>query len=222
MQYPKSSNVPYLTVVRHGQSSSNAGGVSMENHLIPLTPLGQQQAQALATLLPAQPASVYASPFLRALQTAEPYVQRTGSALHMMETLQEFQMLDMARVQGMTGAERHPLAQQYWQQADPHLRMGAGAETFQEFHQRVQDFHQGTLPGLPAGTVLFGHGTWMAMLCWQLLGFAQGDSQSMGMFHVFKQGLPMPNGAVYQLYWQHGLWRIQADERLMRSLASHV
>ena len=53
-------------------------------------------------------------------------------------------------------------------------------------------------PSLPHGTVCFGHGIWIGMVAWQLLGFSV-DGQGMRQFRRFQSGLPLPNGAVYAL-----------------------
>jgi hypothetical protein len=45
------TKVTRLTFVRHGQSVVNAGGVTMERALIPLSPLGVAQAACVAALL---------------------------------------------------------------------------------------------------------------------------------------------------------------------------
>jgi broad specificity phosphatase PhoE len=92
----------------------------------------------------------------------------------------------------MTGAERGPLAAAYWQQADPALRSGVRGETFAEFDARVTAF-MGELDQLPDPTVAFGHGMWMALLLWKLLGFSAEDSVGMQAFRRFQIGLPMPN-----------------------------
>jgi len=46
-----------ITFVRHGESTANAGGITMAQAEIPLSDLGTQQAIALAPLLPCFPPS---------------------------------------------------------------------------------------------------------------------------------------------------------------------
>ena len=55
------------------------------------------------------------------------------------------------------------------------------------------------LPLLPDGTVCFGHGIWIGMVAWKLLGFGADTSDDMRRFRRFQTGLPLPNGAVYAL-----------------------
>lgn len=80
-----------ITFVRHGQSTANAGGVTMLHHAIPLSGLGELHAQALAQLLPSRPSAVWVSQYLRAQQTAQPYCNRVGVAAQTHPLLHEFQ-----------------------------------------------------------------------------------------------------------------------------------
>ena len=208
-----------IYLVRHGQSLANAGGVTMEHAAIPLTELGHRQAQALAALLPPEPAGVRVSPFLRAQETACPYCERTGHAPVTLALLHEFDTFDPDLLHGMTGEERGPVADAYWQQADPDQRMGARAETFREFGQRVQGFHDTYLDTLPDNAMLFGHGMWMGLLIWKLFGFSADDSRGMRAFRRFQLGLPTPNGAVYRLSEvAPGQWKATVDEAIMLAL----
>lgn len=205
--------------VRHGQSHSNVGGLTMAHHAIPLTELGHAQAQALATLLPSVPSCVWTSPFLRAQDTAAPYCTMAGQSAQALELLHEFEMIDPDLLEGMTGAERRPVADRYWEEADPDRRMGTRAETFREFEGRVEAFRRQWLAQLPDGAVLFGHGMWTALLFWKLLGFQATDSQGMKAFRRFQLGFPMPNGAVYRLTeLAPGRWEITADQAAARQI----
>ena len=213
-----------LFLVRHGQSQSNAGGITTPHHAIPLTAIGYAQARALADCLPQQAAAVLASPYERAQHTAMPYSQKLGLPVQTIDALHELDAIALERIAGMTGVQRGEVAATYWAAADPHLRTGADVETFAEFAQRVQAFRVQTLPQLADGTVLFGHGMWIEMLFWQVLGFVADDRDGMQGFRAFQQGWPMPNGAVYRLVQAAGStrWSIEADlptMRRMRALA---
>jgi broad specificity phosphatase PhoE len=206
--------------VRHGQSQANAGGVTMEHHAIPLTDIGRRQAQALALMLPQSPAGVWVSPFVRARDTARPYCERLSRQAVVLDEAREFETIDPALLEGMTGAQRRPIADAYWAESDVSKRMGARAETFLEFAARVARFAAVELPKLPDGAVLFGHGMWMGMLLWRWLGFGAADHLDMRSFRRFQLGLPMPNGAVYRLLEiAHGHWTVAAETAIMRRMA---
>jgi alpha-ribazole phosphatase len=209
-----------LTFVRHGQSIANAGGVTMEHALIPLSPLGAAQAACVADLLPAEPSRVLVSPYVRARDTARPYCLRVGWEAEVDPLLQEFSVIDPALLEGMTGVERRPIADAYWHAADPAVRMGVNADTFQEFDARVSTFMYG-LGELPDKSILFGHGIWFALLWWKLRGFRVEDSDGMRAFTDFRRQLPMPNCAVYVLdAFPQGQWSMTADTRAMRAVAA--
>ena len=206
--------------VRHAQSTTNAGGVTIEHAQIPLTALGRAQAATLAEILAlqVQPKQVLTSSYLRAIETARPFCKATGCQPETHPLLHEFSTFDPALLEGMMGEQRRPIAQAYWQQADPEARHGPGAETFLEFEARVAGFLE-LLPALPDRTVLFGHGMWFGLLCWKLLGFSAQNAEGMRAFRRFQMALPLPNGAVYTLEQTNsGGWHLQADEQLMRQL----
>ena len=206
--------------VRHGQSTANAGGVTMEHAAIPLSQLGIAQAEALAGLLDAEPSRVLVSSYVRALQTAAPYCARVHCQAEVHPLLHEFSALDADQLQGMMGGQRRPLADAYWASADPQLRAGPKAETFAEFSARVDAFVVG-LARLPDRSVLVGHGIWFGLVFWKLLGFTANDSAGMRAFRRFQSGLPMPNCAVYELDGPHSghRWNLRADEAAMRAIS---
>ena len=58
--------------IRHGESVSNAGGMTMEHGLIPLSDKGKYQAEIVAETLNIAPSQVLVSEFIRTHQTAQP------------------------------------------------------------------------------------------------------------------------------------------------------
>lgn len=207
-----------ITFIRHGQSVANAGGVTMPHHAIPLSELGELQAVALSKLLPEQPSRIITSAFIRAQQTAAPYTKRVGKSAEVHPLAYEFDNFDLNLIAGMNGAQREPIREAFWKEADPNKRMGPDAETFTEFEQRVQAFLP-HLQELPDQTLIFGHGMWIGMLIWKLLGFSASDTLGMSSFRRFQTGLPMPNCAVYHLTEAAPRnWHARVDELLIRKL----
>ena len=174
--------------VRHAQSTANAGGVTVAHADIPLSELGRRQAELIAELmaelLDVKPKLLLSSTYGRALETARPFSEKTGCPITLHPLLHEFSALDATLIDGMVTAQRRPMADAYWSQADPDLRHGPGSETFREFEARVAAF-QVELPELPEDTVLFGHGIWFGLLYWKLLGFSADDSARMRAFRRF-------------------------------------
>ena len=212
-----------IYLVRHGQSQANAGGMTLENPLVPLTELGELQARAIAPLLPPTRVAIWSSPFKRTLDTAAPYCARMGRIAATHDDLREHETVDTVQLRGSSCEERETVVADYWMKSDPDHRSGPGAETFREFHERVARARLGFLPGLPDGSVIFGHGMWMALLLWQLWGFAAVDCLSMTLFRRFQLGFPTPNTGVYCLsQLTPGRWLVQADEVSMRAIAELV
>lgn len=188
--------------IRHGQSTANAGGITVNNHSIPLSNLGLIQAERLATkqlsLLPSQPNKVYTSSYLRTQQTAKPYCQAMNVSSVVHPIFHEFTNIDPLLLHGMTGDERWPFIKAYWDKADPHLRQGVHAETFIEFDDRVSEFMKQVYL-FENNTVLFGHGIFFSLLIWKNLGFKVNNSTGMAAFRQFQIALPMPNCGIYTL-----------------------
>lgn len=211
-----------ITFVRHGESTANAGGITMAQAKIPLSELGTQQVAALAPLLPAQPALILTSGYLRTQQTSKPYCERLGMAAMPNPFLNEFSAIDPALIAGMDGAQRKPFMDEFWREPSMTKRMGKDADTFAEFVQRVTAFEQG-MDALPDGTVIFGHGIWIGLMVWQALGFTCNDDAGMKAFRRFQLGLPMPNCATYRLFsFEDGSWRVQADEAIMQRIRAVI
>ena len=209
--------------VRHGQSSSNAGALSVPHAEVPLTATGHAQAAAIAPLLPAAPALVLTSPYVRAQQTAAPYCARCGAAAQPVALLHEFDAIAFHLIAGMDGDARRPVTAAFWAKSDPLHRTGADKESFVQFACRVRAFVHHLLPALPHGTVAFGHGTWIAMLIWLLLGFDPLQEHGMRRFRSFQQGLPMPNASIWHIQGNgSGTWCAQVQEDNIRTVMTSV
>lgn len=203
--------------VRHGQSFANAGGVTQPNAEIQLTGLGHEQACLVASMLPVETPLILTSEFIRTAQTAQYLVKKSNAVTQCEPLLNEFSTLCHTTIDGLTGEQRKPIADKYWDVADPQCVMGKTAESFIQSASRVEQFRINRLDELPHQTVIFGHGMWFGMLAWQLLGFDFKDSQSMRSFRRYQTGLPMPNCFSYQLQRQaSGEWLIKANVEVIK------
>ncbi len=198
-----------MIFVRHAESVSNAGGVTMPHEAIPLSERGRQQAVALVDALPAAPTAVLVSGMVRTHQTAAPYCARFDLAPRQHVGLNEFSVIDANLIAGMDGPQRRLFVRDYWDSPDPHRRWGAKADTFVEFEAHVRSFI-GELDSLADSTVIFGHGIWLGMLHWLLLGNRVRDADDMRAFQRFRNALAMPNCAAFELEGRNGGWRLRA------------
>ena len=183
--------------VRHAQSEANIGSISQPEREIALSNTGLQQAQALVACLPVAK-NVFVSEMQRTQQTAAPYCQQHNLTAQVLPVLNEFSCLAFDTIRDMDGEARRPLAQAYWQRADPQECTGSGADRFVDFNQRIDDFVQ-HWHHLPDGSVLFGHGIWLGLLLWKLWGFQAESSADMRAFRAWQSQLPMSNTAIWQL-----------------------
>lgn len=187
-----------LYFIRHGESVSNAGGMTMEHHAIPLSEKGKQQAQLVADTLVIKPSQFLVSELIRTQQTAQPYCDRHQLNFQINPLLNEIHAVSYELIEGMMGQQRRQIAQQYWSEGDIYKRMGKQADTFTEFRDRIDGFIT-EMPNLENNTVIFGHGIWFGLIIWKLLGFEVSDSLTMKEFRRFQSGFPLANGISYRL-----------------------
>ncbi|MBK9392613.1 MAG: histidine phosphatase family protein [Uliginosibacterium sp.] len=200
-----------LLFVRHAESLANAGGVTMPNDRIPLSPYGQNQASVLADVLSITPAAVLVSAFQRTQETAKRFCERVSVLPIVHPLLHEFCTIDPTIIAGMNMEQRRPITEGYWRDADPDKRMGEDAESFHEFAARVAGFEK-ELDGLADSTVIFGHGMWLALLVWRLLGsYTRGGA--MQAFRRFQLALPVSSvRSMPSRRSTGGNWSARADE----------
>ncbi len=105
-----------LYFVRHGESTANVlGEFSNQASQHPLTDLGVQQAKTLAGTLAGVPfAQIYASPVLRAAQTARILADRLQAPLTFSEALREWSVGIYEGTRSPEGWEKHRQVQEDW------------------------------------------------------------------------------------------------------------
>lgn len=184
-----------ITFIRHAQSVSNTGGISVPINDIGLSVFGTEQALKLAQTLPAT-SQVFVSPMIRTHETARPYCELHGVTPKVLDCLAEFSMISYELIAGMDGPQRSAVARPYWRAMDPNLRMGLQADTFFEFQARVNCFLD-LMPGMADNTVIFGHGIWISLLKWRLLGNEVKDAQSMELFRASMRGSVPDNAEAF-------------------------
>lgn len=158
-----------VRMIRHGESTANAGAASKDHASIPLTVKGLEQAKVVATGFYAQPDLIISSPFTRAQTTAAATITRFPMAAAETWPIQEFTYLAPARCVNTTVADRKAWVDEYWARADPAYVHGEGSESFAGFIQRVERFldRLATAPG--NHVAVFSHGQFMSALAWLLV-----------------------------------------------------
>ncbi|HPY41087.1 MAG TPA: histidine phosphatase family protein [Thiolinea sp.] len=184
-----------IWLIRHGESTANAGAVTHDPSSIPLTATGWQQARHLADQFEACPDLIVTSPFLRTLQTAAPTRSRFYQTRHEIWPIQEFTYLDPASCVGTTVEQRRARVQAYWQAKDVNYIDGSGAESFSLMLLRVR-LMLATLATQQGFIVVFGHG--QIMRAAQLIQAypSATDAELMQQFH---NAPPIPNAYIMPL-----------------------
>lgn len=186
-------------LVRHGQSTSNAGLPAVGHGEVPLTELGHQQAREVARRVERPPTLLIVSPFLRAEATAEPIRTRWPATPVETWEIQELTYLSPARCRGTTADMRRPWAEDYWRRCDPDYCDGPDAESFRAFSGRLSDFHRRLLALDGGFAIAVGHGQFFRAYQFALeAGFATTTGW-MRSYRLNETARPMANGEVIEL-----------------------
>jgi 2,3-bisphosphoglycerate-dependent phosphoglycerate mutase len=186
-------------LIRHGQSTANAGLPSAGYEEVPLTALGHLQAREVARRVERQPDLLIVSPFLRAKETAGPIRERWPASPCEVWPIQELTYLSPERCCGTTPEIRRPWIEAYWRRCDPDYLDGPDAESFAAFTTRLRDFHL-RLSAIDGGFVVaVGHGQFFrAYLMSRGASFA-ATAERMKGYRAAETAQPMANCEVIEL-----------------------
>jgi broad specificity phosphatase PhoE len=181
-----------LILIRHGESVANAQRRFTYGPFEPLTSRGRAEALAIAALMRARfdPVALYASPFVRALETA----QQVGRVLGLLpQAVEELREQDFGALRGHPYADygMDPAAQGIgrWSHRPP------GGETLEEVARRAgAALHSIARAHLGEEVVVVSHGGVMAAL----RGFAVGSFEDTPV--------ATGNAAGYVLHYREERW----------------
>jgi broad specificity phosphatase PhoE len=174
--------------IRHGQSTANVGIFTPNFSQVPLTQVGQYQAETLAASWTTPPDLIAVSPYLRAQQTAAPTIARFPEVPVETWPIYEFTYWDPAYWDS-SDPESHPEERaRFWRIADPAYKQGDGAESFSDFLQRARATLK-RLQSQPADATvwLFSHGHFIQAVRFEVLFAGETDAQKMQRFHAFDE-----------------------------------
>lgn len=199
-----------LVLIRHGRSVSNAAQRVQGWLDSPLDDCGLQQARLVGERLGEKPpCAVYASPLLRAADTARAIAAACGLAVLFDERLREYHM---GAWTGLTDKEIETLMPPRWFH-DNDDRVGPGAETAVDMRLRVAAFLE-EVTARHAGervTVVSHGGTIGAMV-----------SLALGMPPIRRQPFALGNTSITELSLEYGRWRLRTlnDRCHLRALST--
>ena len=181
-----------LYFVRHGQSEANVQMVISNRDLFhPLTELGRQQTEALARSLTDVPvAAIYASPIVRAAQTAQIVAAAKGLPVEIADALREPDCGIMeGRRDDAAWAEHDRVVSDWVEQCQFDSRIGGG-ESFHDLRARFVPFIE-QITAVHGDTdhnlLLITHGSLLYLMLPLVL--TNLDAATVGEY-------PMPNAAV--------------------------
>ena len=152
-----------LFFTRHGESQANLERI-ISNRDLPhsLTAKGRAQAAALAEQLATEPmTAIYASPILRAQETAQIIAQRVSAPVYMSEALREFDCGVMEGRGDEAAWAAHHTVVAAWANHD-YAQCIPGGESFNDMQARFVPFVQQLIEAYgqsDAAMLLIGHGS---------------------------------------------------------------
>lgn len=126
-----------LLFVRHAESQANAGLVTSDPKTISITKAGRYASQVLAESINTRPDLIIVSSFIRTQQTAEPLKRKYPHVQVEVWPIHEFTYLSPKQCLNTTAKDRLTMVTEYWDRCDPGYIHGPGAESFNQFYERV-------------------------------------------------------------------------------------
>ena len=143
-----------LTFVRHGQTDCSLGNHFCGSSDVPLNKTGLEMAEALGAAYASEPwAAIYASPLLRARQTAEPLARRLGQAVQIEDGLREISYGDWEGLVETEIEQLYPAEFRAWS-TDPARAAPPGGETAVQIADRALQAVRSIRDRHPDGHVL--------------------------------------------------------------------
>ena len=187
--------MPLIQLIRHGESTANAGGISKTPACIPLSERGEAQALALVERFPQAPDLIVVSPYLRTHQTAAPLCARFPTVPVETWPVHEFTYLNEVQYANTTETQRTPAAREYWLRRDPHHEGGPGAESFARFIGRVDALIARLAAREETHICIFTHSFFINAVQWRCLQPESAvDAAFIGGYLEFRQAHPVANG----------------------------
>lgn len=199
--------------IRHGESVSNAGGVSEAIDSIPLTEAGHRQAAEVAARIAFTPDLIVTSPFIRTQQTAAPCIARFPGVAQETWLVHEFTFLESKKYKGTTRLDRTPHAKAYFDRNDPDYVDGAGAESFNHFLKRIRDMIEKLNKAPQARIIIYSHGYFLHTLEIMLKNPQLAPAELMQHLNHVRTVAHMPNGHILRARTANGALILMNDNK---------
>ncbi|TNC19449.1 histidine phosphatase family protein [Georgenia sp. 311] len=192
-----------LILIRHGQTSSNVGGLLDTGEPgAHLTELGREQAAAVArTLADERIDAVYASTLVRTQQTAEPLLAERGLELRVRDGIREISAGDL-EMRGDDEAVRAYVGTIFGWAQDPDRRL-PGGESGHEVWQRYDDVVAEAHAEGVGTAVMFSHGA--VIRSWTAVRAENVTAEHAAYNPLSNTGVVVLEGSPREGWWAH-LW----------------
>lgn len=196
------------TFIRHGESMANIGQWDGGFAEIPLTNLGEKQAETIADKWDFTPDLIVVSPYLRTQQTAAPTISRFPSVTVETWPIHEFTFWDPAYWNAGPD-ETYEMVERFWRDADPDYRHAEGTESFRDLLQRTEAAlaRLADRPGLDR-VLLFTHGHFMQALRHTLFFPEWTPREKMANFRSYDDAHRVKNTETIDVELNDGEWRL--------------
>lgn len=201
-----------IWLVRHAESTANAGEPTRDYATIPLSPLGWLQAKSFIPRVPRRPERIVVSGYLRSQQTAAPLIAHYPEVPVEQLDVHEFSYLHFSGDRAITWQERVPLVEAYWQRLDPWHRENGAGESYAILVERVRNFLNvaRTWSGL---NIVFSHEHFIRAVALAVLTRSLAPTpESMKAFSLWRSGWRVPNVAIFRLAHHNDRWWIGGAE----------
>ena len=143
-----------LILVRHGETDHNRRKLTLGRADVPLNGRGVAQARAVAASFLRPPAAIYASPLVRAADTARAIAASTGGSVVVEADLIEMDVGEMEHLTGAELRERYPAFLREWMSSDAGDARMPGGETLREVQERAWAAIERMRAAVPEGEVV--------------------------------------------------------------------
>jgi probable phosphoglycerate mutase len=197
------------TFIRHGESMANIGQWDGGFAEIPLTDLGEKQAERLASAWDFTPDLIVVSPYLRTQQTAEPTIARFSRVPVETWPIHEFTFWDPSFWSASSAEDTFEMVERFWRDADPDYRHAQGTESFRDLLTRTeQALLKLELRRDAERVLLFTHGHFIQALRHTLLWPEWTAREKMTNFRAFDEAHRVRNTDTFHVERKENGWRL--------------
>lgn len=201
--------------IRHGHRQDAGDALSPGLGLSTLSEDGWREARLLAAWFSSRPDLIVASPFLRAIQTAAPLMEKYSDVPTETWPAEELTVLPHARFCQTNFADRAQETTEFWLRDDAEWSAGGGAESFFDFIGRIDRCLEAGRRATAKFIVVFSHGYTIKALLWRLANpgpvLRRG---SVRAFYHYQQTLSVPTVSIVNARLDsRGIWSASPPQR---------